>query len=451
MKIIVRILIVLSFFRGFAQEEKLELYFVLFGEVDMQMCDEPQRVLFQSPMITHQIDNYAERNEYIKEVKQSYKIYVQELVDIEFPQYYLKDCIPEVSKWAFFEEWNMTDSVKFKETIASNYENIKTVDTDFIYYPEKQPAKEVIDPKATLTKAFYDEALKTFNAKDYSKTIDILDKAKENLDGKINLDIIFLEAKARFKNDKNINTSKSLFKTFVNEGAKNNDERIQEAAQKVVQIETSDEFYDNGYRKVVETDLNIGKDVVLNKDFLNQDGSILSSRQYKMSWGNSIYKEIDFTSPKGKRILYFDRNKNVEKEVYYHGDKINTIIYVNQNQIDYCHNGKNTQWVNYKGKSIDLKIYKEYNTQNDNEVYLKLSNCEIIETYPVAFDRISSQNTFEDIGMVKKLKVSYEKDDFDIYTFGENGLPLEKIYFKRPGKIKDTYKFNFETHEWDEI
>ena len=469
MKYIFFILLLFSIYNSPAQSSLENLNFVLFSEVKNDNCDDNPKVFFRSPIMTKQIKDYNDGNAFMNEAEQSFKIFLDELVNKQYPQYYLKKCIPEVSDWRFFDEWNITSSTKLLNIISKKYDDVKVIETDFDLKNFKANLsiesntdtlqirninqRKTLDPKTVILDAFYDQAQKSYDEKNYKKTVDILNKAKQNLEGKTNADFMILEAKARFNSDVNVTLAKDLLRDFINEASKTNDERITEAAQLLVQIETSDDFYDNGVKKVVETELIIDNEEILNKDFLNKDAAILKTQQFKKSWNNKLYKEINFESKVGKRIFYYSSTNTLEKVEYFVDDRLNVTIFKNLSPVNYYDNNEDLiQNLNYKNENnVDLQVFNNYKLDENDNILLNIENCEILEIYPISFDKVQVHSEINNLGMVKKVKLTYDKEDFDIISFNTEGIPTEKLYYKKEGKLKDKFRFNMNSYTWDEL
>jgi antitoxin component YwqK of YwqJK toxin-antitoxin module len=97
----------------------------------------------------------------------------------------------------------------------------------------------------TLAKAFFKKAQQEYSKKNYTKVFKLLDKAKEQLGGDTNAQIIYLEAKAHYNSDINVNKAKKLLTLFL-EKAEPNDSRIDEISSIIVDIEVSDKIDKNG-------------------------------------------------------------------------------------------------------------------------------------------------------------------------------------------------------------
>jgi len=458
MKHLLSTLCILFVFNSYAQE--LQLNYVFFGEVYTKDCKEQEEqevVLFMSPVLTYNIKNFTARHDYLEHVKEEYKVYLDKLVGENFPEYDQKECVPIVDNWKFFEEWDIQDSIAFKKHIADKYKDLKTFAIDFSPKLKKNAVVieekiEVIDPNQVLVDAYYSEAVNVFETKNYAKTTSILDKAKGLLDGETTLDIILLEAKVRYAIDKNVNEAKKLLQNFVNEAAKINDNRLREAAGLLVKIETSDYFYSTGYRKSYESEININNIEILNRDYISQDGTIYKTEQYNKNWDSKLYKEIDYTSPKGKRVINYNQDETVEKIEYFNNkDVIEFAYYKTTNQAVYFSAGKAAQSLEYYADYSKFTAYKSFESLENNIPYFNILRCNILETYPASFDLIEGEKEIKNLGVVKKLKLNLEKEDFVIYNFDEDGSPIDKTYFKKANKPKDTFEFNKSSNSWVEL
>ena len=452
MKKTISILLILLTHTLYAKDNQLELNFVLFGEVNMQNCYEQERVLFQSQIIYKSIDDYSQKRPYIENVKQNFKVYLKELVQKQYPQYYLKNCIPDVSKWLFFEESSIDNPGKLRQIIFNNYSDVKIIQTDFNFTPEPKKAKPEIDPQQSIINAYYKQALKMYKNQDYPKSISTLKKAKAILDGQVNLDIMLLEAKARFANDKNINQSKKLLQNFIKQAAKANDQRVDEAAELIVEIEISEKFHKTGYRKLIESELKSGKDIILNKDYFREDGSLLKTTQINKSWGNKLFKEVDYSSLKGKIVIDYNRDQTIKTVKYYLNNKLYLVVADLESTINHFRKNKLAQHVKLNdNKTVNCTIYKSYESKNDNFVLTKLNNAEVLETYSPNIDKIQRHEDIKMLGMIKKAKVVNEKEDYNIYIFNEYGMPTKKLYYNKRDKLKDEYRFNMASSTWKEL
>lgn len=99
-----------------------------------------------------------------------------------------------------------------------------------------------------MAKAYYSRAQKEYEKENYEVTLQLIEKAKEELGNSTTVDLIYLEAKTRFQFDNDINECKNLLNQFLNT-ASDDDSRIREVADLVVEIEVSDDFDAAGNRK----------------------------------------------------------------------------------------------------------------------------------------------------------------------------------------------------------
>ncbi|GAB1308536.1 hypothetical protein KH5_12190 [Urechidicola sp. KH5] len=335
-----------------------------------------------------------------------------------------------------------------------------------------------------MAKAFYEKAQLEYENKNYDEAIKLLIKTKENLNGDTNPDIIFLEAKARFLNDININNSKALFEQFLNE-ADDSDSRIKEVSRILVDIETSNNYYTNGNRKTLE--LEDGK--IFKIKYFNENGTKRLSEWYNGSeiqlrmyydYVNGAHEIIAQLDLRGEIPVCYTKNGLVEK-VYYYAKKPNRFNKVNHTFLSaeehvqfnktvelyfpdeqatvilFKYNGKTIQEIRYEKveASSYVKNMKDYYALNI-KVFKSFTNSEINEVICKAYEsseynniKINDYVTYHDNGMIKTM-IDQIGNDYTKFIMNENGLPTRKEVYKK-GNLKEVSKFNQSTSSWERL
>lgn len=331
-----------------------------------------------------------------------------------------------------------------------------------------------------MAKAFFKKALKMYEEKDYSKTIELLEKAKENLKS-TNPEIIYLEAKARYKNDNNITKTKKLLRKFLDE-ASPSDNRIDEVSSLLVDIETSGNYFSNGIKKQHTVTYSNGNQFVKH---YNMTGDVLKSLQVakygttetvayyyvddKLYLRNSRINGKDY---KIKTQMFYHNNGNRHIQyTYREDDKIKvtwsdkeyaTLLgkrYQTKPAIPKVTNNPDYIWVyNDDGESLqhwsfnkdnEIKYFytfKRFEGWDDGqyETYLTLSKgkygapLEVLETH--------------DNEAIKRIKdyINKYKAEYYIYTINDNGIPQYKEYYKKD-RLREKYEYNKSTKGWTRV
>ncbi|MBJ6366475.1 FKBP-type peptidyl-prolyl cis-trans isomerase [Snuella sedimenti] len=200
----------------------------------------------------------------------------------------------------------------------------------------------------TLAKAFFKKAQQEYSKKNYTQVFTLLDKAKEQLGGDTNAQIIYLEAKAHYNSDINVNKAKKLLNQFLEE-AEPNDSRIDEISSIIVDIEVSDKidkygnfkditgrsgvktsYYDSGEKEWVQEYKNGKKEGFIKR--YNKKGVLIQSGTQKNGYVNGFYEWFD---AKGKlhQTNYYDQyGKKTKEQKHYNtttGELYMIYIYVN--------------------------------------------------------------------------------------------------------------------------
>ncbi len=309
----------------------------------------------------------------------------------------------------------------------------------------------------TMAKAFYKKAQKEYENQKYYQALELIDKAKEKLNGETNLELVYLEGMSRYQYDKNVDMAKSLLNRFIEE-ADQDDSRVDEIAQLLVEIETSYDFYENGFRKKLEY---IGVNENKYVHHYDKDGVQIkmvcysSAKDYKLSfihYGKSLKEVV--------RREYYDENEKIESVDYYEN---------NTRRLKIWGNGEHIHLYDEKGKFIQRYGLKEFNLVDG--IFYSFKSFESWENYIAYFltSKYDSSANILDIhnnlsielidkhkniisGIVKKLKVDnnkYDKEHY-IYNFDIDGVPTSKEFYKR-GKLKKSYTFNKYDNSWSEI
>lgn len=233
-----------------------------------------------------------------------------------------------------------------------------------------------------MAKAFFEKARKSYAQENWEETIQHLEKTKEYLEGNTNPDIIYIEAKARYQHDININKTVELFKQFLKD-ADPEDSKISEVASILVEIESGGNYYENGIRKSY-TFIREGVQI---KQRFNKLGQLLS-----MQTLNS-------------------ENDNFNQKVFFHKD-------LPCLQIDYNNDGKviAKHQFNDNGKLLKIIGYSEPNS---------------IESMSPA---ITKDTSGMEIIIKPSLPIVSDLNTLTLELFNANGELKQYLYY-----YKDTY------------
>ncbi|WP_452223863.1 hypothetical protein [Lacinutrix chionoecetis] len=324
----------------------------------------------------------------------------------------------------------------------------------------------ILAQNITMAKAFYKKAQKEYENKNYKEVINLLEKTVENLNGETNPDIIYLEAKSRLESDINIRYSTALFQTFLKD-ADENDDRINEISEILVNITTSNNFYPNGQRKsLVQLNPDRSKNIL----YYNDIGINTKLEQYDK---NAKLISIDYG--KENNLLdgtvkreYYDESRNIESVAYYVNNKKRIRIWGNGKHIHiYDENGRFIQRYDIKQNSKFFEIsnefysFKSFNSwkNDDYVVYFKTFNLEggnyfkynVSEFHKVLPINLN-ENQKEIIPAVVKRVDQYIQGNFNnrSYFFDINGVPTKTELYNKRGKLKKTEFYDKEIMEWKE-
>jgi hypothetical protein len=452
MKRIVFLLIVLFHLNTNAQQ--IDLNFVLIAEVNTTECDKVENAFFITQVLNTKVDNLMERHKVFEFIKSNYMDFVDDIVKNQYPEYSLPECSSDVSNWRFFEEWNISPE-NFKEYVDQKYSLGRIIEVEFtlqtaantIYVEEK---KEEIDPNQALIDAFYSQALSEFEAKNFRKTLIVLEKAKELVaPDKVNLNLMLLEAKTKSVVDKNVNETKDLLNQFVKEAAKQNFEKLSEGANLLVALETSDLYYQTGFKKEFTNIIETADDVLTCKETLDKNGNVVFSSQLSENWNNTLFKEIDNSIANEQKIVNYTKSNVVESVEYYKNAKLLIVVYPSKRKVDYYDNGSLAQSVIYSQDdedTVDITVFNK-----SGKTAFIIDKVKLIDKFPVDLSRDLKFEALNNFGKVKQIKESLEKEEFNIYDFSLSGMPVEKLYYKKGGKLKDKFEFDNGTSTWIEV
>jgi hypothetical protein len=270
-----------------------------------------------------------------------------------------------------------------------------------------------------MAKAFYKKALQAYEDDNYEEALKLIEKTKENLNGNTNPDIIFIEAKARFENDLNINKAKDIFNQFLKESS-DNDERRKEVSNILVDIETSDKYHKTGFIKLKKLKVN---DNQYNNIYYRKDGIISKVN----SFFNDKLFGVTHYNKQGERIQYY--------EIYYSKDKR-------------LHKSR------LKNNYVSIIIsYKELNSEGNQDTYFTSKADYFIPEYEHSYKNYIQVLEYygnKKNGLIKTIRIPESKRGWrrqNHYTFDSDGIPIRKERIVR-GEIESTYTFNKETKKW---
>lgn len=430
---------------SFAQQK--DFNFVIVAEVGTSECDTKESVFFITPIIKTKFENPVDRHEFLDDVHEDYIVFLEDLIKNQYPEY-MQECILMINRWKFYDEWAFVNIERLNEHVNRKYQFGKIITTNYNWRPNPiitVVEKKEIDPNQALIDAYFLQAEKEYNTKDFNKSLSILDKAKVLLADKMNLNVMLLEAKSKIIVDKNINETKTLLNEFVKEAAKQNDKRLNEGANLLVSLETSDDYYDTGFKKEYRYTTNTDTDVLTCVDKLDKNGKVLFSKQLSSNWNDSIFKEIDNSINNEQKIVYYNQDGSIKKREYYIDGLPKLITYTKQNRADYYNQGNLVQSVVYNGDKSNITVFN-----NNGETIFKISDVSILNKASInlnSADEIKSSN----LGIVLEVKEILDIKAFNTYTFYSSGMPKEKYNYKKEGKLKDKYAFNTSSIAWDKV
>lgn len=336
----------------------------------------------------------------------------------------------------------------------------------------------------TMAKAFYKKAQKEYENKNYREVISLLAKTVENLNGEKNPDIIYLEAKSRYSYDLNINKTKALFNQFLKE-ADQNDDRINDASGILVEIETSDNYYDNGQIKVFRGLTSSKRPYSKHYSQCYSDSNSYTLvyeetekkyeyREYVIG-GIKMFGELLSNNEVIGQYLYKDNSTNMNlimtRFCYIKdGDNSDTVMLelpvgggrncqdsksyvafnipsINSGYTYYDDEGEN-KIQEYDGVKKSLLVY------SNNNIILEIDNVvtEYTQHYPFPQDILGAEKYFSK-GRIKEIKANryaFNDKEYYIYYFSEAGLPIKKEYYVR-NKIKAVNKFDSINKTWSNL
>lgn len=324
----------------------------------------------------------------------------------------------------------------------------------------------------TMAKAFYKKAQIEYENKNYKEVINLLEKTVENLNGETNPDIIYLEAKSRYENDLNINKTKALFNQFL-KGADQNDDRINEVSGILVDIETSDNYYDNGNKKTksyFESDNKKVTEYYLEKGFNYKTEKFINDELvYRLYTGNNngVYyaaalldledeKHYSYKFFKGsvRNVFYFDKKpvkfKTVKENIQV--DEITISVNLEfpidpPSYVFLIDNGEVRQYYSFNDDGVVFYMFEEFKNLDENKYLVFCYSSKKSET---ASEIISLHSN----GFVKEIyKESYGSSNWikdERNFFDEYGWPIRQEKSKN-GKLKEVKVFDKTTKKWEEL
>lgn len=447
LKIIICSLLLFSSLSTYAQQ--IEFNFVMIAEAGTSECDLKDNVFFVSPVLKTTLTNLIDRHDILEGAKEDYLAYLDTYIYNEYPEYMTKECILELKQWPVFEEWALVNTERLKEHIGRKYSTGKIINTNFALQSNEtvvieKKVKEV-DPNQALIDAYYLQAEKEFNAKHYEKSLSILDKAKGLLGDKKDLSVMLLEAQSKIMVDKNINDTKSLLNEFVKEAAKQNDKRLNEGANLLVSLETSDAYYDTGFKKEFEYTLEQDNDVVTCQDKLDKNGNVLFSKQLSGNWNDAIIKEIDNRVSNEQKVINYNQKGSVKSREYYVDGLPVLITYNKQNRADYYYQGNLSQSVVYNDDRVNISVFNK-----EGKDIFGISDVSVLNKTSLKLTNTIDSGAMK-LGLITEIKELLDKGEYNTYNFDGKGFPEEKLYHKKEGKVKDTYKFDKATSSWNVV
>ena len=231
------------------------------------------------------------------------------------------------------------------------------------------------------------------------------------------------------------------------------DERRAEVSKLFVDIESSDNYFENGIRKNSSFTNESGNKCIVH---YNNAGWVQKTICYENQNSTTVVKGVYFKAPKvldREELFFADATKN--KITFYEDNKRKLEIIAGNDVFIYNGEGKMVQAYSLKEDETNTNVdfvhvglfqASTYNPETDFNASHEIS---IVEVFPLSTTvPVNLQQRFT-LGMVKKAKrvVWDDKGEWEIYEFDQDGTPLKKSYFKR-AKLRDTYRFNNRTKEW---
>ncbi|GAB1309671.1 hypothetical protein KH5_23540 [Urechidicola sp. KH5] len=333
-----------------------------------------------------------------------------------------------------------------------------------------------------MAKAFYKKAQMAYENENYREAINLIIETKNNLNGNTNPDIIYLEAKARYKNDMNINKAKSLFQSFLNE-ADEDDGRIQEVAGILVDLETSEEFYSNGLRKQVTQQFSdtgrtfidyyseCYEDTGTYKRYVPETSKYYGRQEYVVGaltvfeesfsdgeiYSQTYYKNVEKNKYQLNPVPYYKAYRNPDEDI----KTIKTAIAISGGSLN-CEEEKYTfnrlvsqgphsfKFYNDEGKMI---IHKKpgsihvFDPNNEEQVFGTATSWDSITYYDFETDIDLVENFNQ--GMIKSFKEQRGKEHH-IYHFNQQGVLTKRDFYKK-NKFKYSEAFDYSNKSWTKI
>jgi len=312
-----------------------------------------------------------------------------------------------------------------------------------------------------MAKAFFEKARKAYAQEDYENTLKHIEKTKEYLEGKTNPDIIYLEAKAHYYYDLNINKAKNLLKQFLKD-ADPEDSKISEVASLLADIESNDtNFYENGNIKTKSGLTEAGDRWIVNYNSL---GNLLKETHYYKN-SNSIKHATYYFNNERVTVILFKKNGDVSQQrflnngkyiytnIFKENQKMQSKIWV-QKKVEndvvinleipeltnslfgtfIYNNNKPRQYIQYNsdGAFENFIVYESFTSSKDNVKYM---NC--TDDY---YLQILDQHSNNLVSKISGRNLSYR--GYYIVYFDENGIPLKKEYFTPTDRLKFTKVYN---------
>lgn len=310
---------------------------------------------------------------------------------------------------------------------------IKTMKLKFILIPLLIVTSLTFGQNSTLAKSYYIKAKTELDSDKYVKALEYIEKSKEYA-GQTNPDIIYIELKARYEMDININKTKELCTTFLNE-AFEDDERTEEVSNLLVNILESDNYYDNGNIKSREFSHGGIKYV----SYFNENGL--------------RYKSYQLLS-KNNKVFYFTYHNEGKSRISLSMRKEGFLVSVRDKENDiktlqlYTIRKENFSTVT----NLNCFVDRSYKTKNDETYFSRNEIGKIISFHPLS-QEVQNNMTKDlpkiNVGIIKELEYTNNDGTKDYYIFSEQGIPLSWKVNKN-GRMQKSYSYNINSKNWTE-
>lgn len=254
-----------------------------------------------------------------------------------------------------------------------------------------------------MAKAYFEKAKKIYRNNERGSSthmtelvpaLKAIENCKEQIGGETNPDIKYLEAQIRYYTDLNINKTKQLLNEFINE-AFEDDDRIEDAAKLLIEIEQDENLYANGFKKSGTI-----RNVTDRNDFSNNE----ALRFYRISFGGSI-RILPITQNYYYEKLYFDNNGRIKYS------NVNLISSDEYFTFYYDHLGHIIKVQEYETNNRKILLCTNYITPEyifliaKNEIYRwnRTTNEEIVWAYQYSSEYNSFDNLTEYSSRVREI------------------------------------------------